>query len=262
MGEVMVVTSGKGGVGKTTTVANLGFGLARLNKRVVLIDTDSGLRNLDVVLGMEEQVAYHLTDVLSYTCRLRQALIQDRRQPELYLIPAAPYRKDVLEYVERLRELTEELRKQFDYVILDCPAGIGKGFEAATQVADRAILVTVPEVSAIRDADRVISLLGERYKENLQLLINRVHIDLVRRGFMLSPEDVQEVLDIPLLGVVPEDEAVHVALTKGEPLLCTHTHSGVCYGKICKRLLGETIPISISYANAGWFYRIAQILAR
>ncbi|MBE5906522.1 MAG: septum site-determining protein MinD [Lachnospiraceae bacterium] len=262
MGEVIVVTSGKGGVGKTTTTANLGFGLASMQKKVVLIDTDSGLRNLDVVLGLEDQITYHLTDVLSHYCRLRQALIQDKRVPNLFVLPAAPYRKEFFHYPEVLYALTQELKQQFDYVLLDCPAGIGHGFDAATYAADRAIVVTVPEVSAIRDADRVISLLTNNGKKELSILVNRIHVDLVRKGFMLSPEDVKEVLDVPLLGVVPEDEAAHVALTKGQPLIEIHTTAGKCYENICKRLMGLDVPISISYANTGFFYKIAGLLVR
>lgn len=262
MGDVIVVTSGKGGVGKTTCTANLGFGLAKQGFQVVLLDMDQGLRNLDVVLGMEKELTFHLQDVLKHRCRLRQALIRDRRQPGLYLLPAAPFLTEDFPSREELKALTEELKERFDFVFLDCPAGIGRGFEACVASADRAILVTAPEVSAIRDADKVLTLLNARKLNHTELLVNRVHINLVKKGYMLSPEDVQEVLTVPLLGVVPEDEEVLVALNDGMPVVGFPSESGTCFEKICKRMMGISVPIGISYARSSGFLRACSFFFR
>lgn len=262
MGDVIVITSGKGGVGKTTCTANLGFGLAKQGFRVVLVDMDQGLRNLDVVLGLEKELTFHLQDVLMHRCRLRQALIRDRRQSGLHLLPAASFLAEEGAFGEELRLLTLELKEQFDYVLLDCPAGIGKGFEDCIMSADRAILVTEPEVSAIRDADKVLTILQEKQFQQTELLVNRVHIKLVKKGFMLSPEDVQEVLAVPLLGVIPEDEEVLIALSDGEPVINFSSDSGACFENICKRLIGMNVPIGISYAKYGGFLRACSLFFR
>ena len=189
MSEVIVITSGKGGVGKTTTTANIGTGLAKLGKKVVMIDTDIGLRNLDVVMGLENRIVYNLVDVVEGNCRLKQALIKDKRYSNLFLLPSAQTRDKSAVSPEQMRKLVDELRKDFDYILLDCPAGIEQGFKNAIAGADRAIIVTTPEVSAIRDADRIIGLLEAEELKKIELVINRIRMDMVKRGDMMSVED-------------------------------------------------------------------------
>ena len=191
MSEVIVITSGKGGVGKTTTTANIGTGLAKLGKKVVMIDTDIGLRNLDVVMGLENRIVYNLVDVVEGNCRLKQALIKDKRYSNLFLLPSAQTRDKSAVSPEQMRKLVDELRKDFDYILLDCPAGIEQGFKNAIAGADRAIIVTTPEVSAIRDADRIIGLLEAEELKKIELVINRIRMDMVKRGDMMSVEDVE-----------------------------------------------------------------------
>lgn len=206
MGEVIVVTSGKGGVGKTTTTANVGTGLAAAGRKVVLIDTDIGLRNLDVVMGLENRIVYNLVDVVEGSCRVKQALIRDKRYPGLYLLPTAQTRDKSAVNESQMKKLVEHLKEQFDYILLDCPAGIEQGFKNAIAGADRALVVTTPEVSAIRDADRIIGLLEASGFERIDLVINRMRYEMVRRGDMMSVDDVVDILSIPLIGVVPDDE--------------------------------------------------------
>ena len=244
MSEVIVVTSGKGGVGKTTTSANVGTGLAKLNKKVVLIDTDIGLRNLDVVMGLENRIVYNLVDVVEGNCRPKQAMIKDKRYDNLYLLPSAQTRDKTSVTPEQMKALTNELRQEFDYIILDCPAGIEQGFKNAIAGAQRSIVVTTPEVSSIRDADRIIGLLEASGIRKNELLINRLRVDMVRRGDMMSVEDVTEILAIDLLGVIPDDESVVVATNQGEPVVGEDSLAGKCYQNICRRLLGEEVPIS------------------
>ena len=244
MSEVIVITSGKGGVGKTTTVANIGTGLAMLGKKVVVVDTDIGLRNLDVVLGLENRIVYNLVDVINGSCRLRQALIKDKRHPELCLLPSAQTKDKSAVSPEQMIKLTDDLREQFDYILLDCPAGIEQGFKNAIAGAQRSIVVTTPEVSSIRDADRIIGLLEASGIRKNELLINRLRVDMVRRGDMMSVEDVTEILAIDLLGVIPDDESVVVATNQGEPVVGEDSFAGKCYQNICRRLLGEEVPIS------------------
>lgn len=243
MSEVIVITSGKGGVGKTTTTANVGTGLAQLNKKVVLIDTDIGLRNLDVVMGLENRIVYNLVDVVEGNCRIKQALIKDKKYPELYLLPSAQTRDKTSVTPEQMKKLVDELREEFDYILLDCPAGIEQGFKNAIAGADRALIVTTPEVSAIRDADRIIGLLEANEIGRTELIVNRVRIDMVKRGDMMSIEDVQEILAIHLIGAVPDDEQIVISTNQGEPLVGTNSLAGQAYSNICKRILGEDIPL-------------------
>lgn len=219
MSEVIVITSGKGGVGKTTTTANIGTGLAKLGKKVVMIDTDIGLRNLDVVMGLENRIVYNLVDVVEGNCRLKQALIKDKRYSNLFLLPSAQTRDKSAVSPEQMRKLVDELRKDFDYILLDCPAGIEQGFKNAIAGADRAIIVTTPEVSAIRDADRIIGLLEAEELKKIELVINRIRMDMVKRGDMMSVEDVVDILAIDLIGVVPDDESIVIATMKENLLL-------------------------------------------
>lgn len=243
MSEVIVVTSGKGGVGKTTSAANIGTGLARMNKKVVLIDTDIGLRNLDVVMGLENRIVYNLVDVVEGNCRIRQAMIKDKHYPTLYLLPAAQTRDKSAVSPEQMRKLVDDLKPIFDYIILDCPAGIEQGFKNATAAADRAIVITTPEVSAIRDADRIIGLLEADGLRNIDLIINRIRMDMVKRGDMMSVEDVLDILAVNLLGAIPDEESIVVASNHGEPVVGTETDAGRAYTNICRRLLGEKVPM-------------------
>lgn len=242
MSEVIVVTSGKGGVGKTTTSANVGTGLAAMGKKVVLIDTDIGLRNLDVVMGLENRIVYNLVDVVEGNCRVKQALIKDKRHPSLYLLPSAQTKDKTAVKEEQMIRMIDQLRQHFDYIILDCPAGIEQGFKNAIAGADRALVVTTPEVSAIRDADRIIGLLEANDFTKIDLIINRLRADMVRRGDMMSSADVIDILSIPLIGIVPDDENVVIATNQGEPLVGNATLAGKAYQNICCRVLGQDIP--------------------
>jgi len=242
MGEVIVVTSGKGGVGKTTTTANVGTGLAKLDKKVVLIDTDIGLRNLDVVMGLENRIVYNLVDVIEGNCRIKQALIKDKRYPNLYLLPSAQTRDKTAVTPEQMRKLSDELRTEFDYILMDCPAGIEQGFQNAIAGADRALVVTTPEVSAVRDADRIIGLLEANEMKQTQLIVNRLRMDMVKRGDMMSSDDVVEILAIDLIGVVPDDENIVISTNQGEPLVGSDSLAGKAYMNICRRITGEEVP--------------------
>lgn len=242
MSEVIVVTSGKGGVGKTTTSANVGTGLASIGKRVILIDADIGLRNLDVVMGLENRIVYNLVDVIEGNCRLKQALIKDKRQNGLFLMPAAQAKDKTAITPGQMVKLVESLKQQFDYIIIDCPAGIEQGFQNAIAGADRALVVTTPEVSAIRDADRIVGLLEANEIKNINLIVNRLRIDLVKRGEMMTVEDVIDILGIPLIGTVPDDENVVISTNQGEPLVGNNTLAGQAFQNICYRLLGRDVP--------------------
>lgn len=259
MGEVIVITSGKGGVGKTTTTANIGIGLAQSGKKVVVIDTDLGLRNLDVVMGLENRIVYNLVDVIEGSCRMKQALIRDKRFPDLYLLPSAQTKDKTSVSPEQMQKLVSELRSDFDYIFLDCPTGIEQGFQNAIAGADRAIVVTTPEVSAIRDADRIIGLLETKGIKKNELLINRLRIDMVRRGDMMSVEDVSEILAIDLLGVIPDDEQIVIATNQGEPIVGSDSIAGRAYSNVCRRILGEEIPIPDFTKSDGFFHRFTQL---
>ena len=244
MQNVIVVTSGKGGVGKTTTVANIGTGLVNAGKTAVLIDTDIGLRNLDVVLGLENRIVYDLVDVVEGTCRLKQALIRDKRFEGLFLMPAAQTRDKMAVNPEQMKKLVEELEEEFDYILIDCPAGIEQGFKNAIAGAKSAIVVTVPEVSAVRDADRIIGLLSASGIDDCNLLVNRLRPDLVRKGDMLALDDTLDILGIDLIGVVPEDENIIRSSNFGEPIVTNEkSMAGKAYRNITKRILGENIPM-------------------
>lgn len=244
MSEVIVVTSGKGGVGKTTTTANIGTGLALADKKVVLVDADIGLRNLDVVMGLENRIVYDLIDVTEGNCRLKQALIRDKRYDKLFLLPAAQTRDKNAVSPEQMRQLCEELRQDFDFVIIDCPAGIEQGFKNAIAGADRAIIVTTPEVSAVRDADRIIGLLEAAEMHNPKLVVNRIRPQMVKKGDMMDIDDMIDILAIDLLGVVPEDEHIVVSTNRGEPAICNEqSRASQAYRNIVQRILGENVPL-------------------
>ena len=260
MGEVIVITSGKGGVGKTTTVANIGAGLSLENKSVVLIDTDIGLRNLDVVLGLENRIVYDLVDVVEGTCKIRQALIKDKRFKGLYLLPAAQTRDKSSVKPEQMITLCKELAKEFDYILIDCPAGIEQGFKNAIAGADRAIIITTPEVSAVRDADRIIGLLESNDIKDTRLIINRIKMDMVKRGDMLSIDDVIDLLAVELIGVVPDDEKIQATTNRGEPVINDEkSPAGQAYRNITKRVIGENIPLMELGGGKGFFDRIKKV---
>jgi septum site-determining protein MinD len=236
-GRCIVITSGKGGVGKTTTTANVGVALAATGARVVLIDADVGLRNLDIVLGLEARVRHHVLDVLEGNAELDDALVSDKRVPALKLLAASQTREKDDVDTAAFRALVDRLRERFDYVLIDCPAGIEKGFQNAIVGADEAIIVCTPEVSAVRDADRVVGLLGERVK--ITLIVNRLRPALVRRGKMLSVDDVNAILRLPLLGVIGDEPSVIVATNRGEPIaLDASSPTGEAYRKIAGRIVG------------------------
>lgn len=261
MSEVIVITSGKGGVGKTTTTANLGTGLAQLGKRVVLIDTDIGLRNLDVVLGLENRIVYNLVDVVEGTCRYRQALIKDKNYPNLYLLPSAQIKDKTAVTPMQMIKLVDDLKYDFDYILLDCPAGIEQGFKNAIAAADKALIVTTPEVSAIRDADRIIGLLEANGISNMSLIVNRIRMDMVKRGEMMSIEDVVEILAIDLIGAIPDDENIVISTNQGQPLVGNDTLAGKAYENICKRITGETVDFLNLNSNR-FFDKISRVLKK
>ena len=247
MGEVIVITSGKGGVGKTTTTANLGSSLAVEGKKVCLIDTDIGLRNLDVVMGLENRIVYDIVDVVEEKCKLRQALIKDKRFKELYLLPAAQTRDK------------SAVKEEFDFILIDCPAGIEQGFKNAIVGADRAIVVTTAEISAIRDADRIIGLLESSEIKNPELVINRIRLNMVRKGEMMDVDDIVDLLSIDLIGVVPDDEYIITQTNKGEPVIQNKkAPSGKAYIEIAKRVLGEKIEITLPGRDGGFLTKLMK----
>lgn len=260
MGEVIVITSGKGGVGKTTTTANIGTGLAVMGHKVVLVDTDIGLRNLDVVLGLENRIVYDIVDVVNGNCRLKQALIKDKRFENMCLLPAAQTKDKTAITQEQMAELCDQLKEEFDYVIIDCPAGIEQGFKNAIAGAERAIVVATPEVAAVRDADRIIGLLEAVELREPKLIINRLRPSMVKKGDMMDMNDMIEILAIDLLGVVPEDEAIVVSTNKGEPaVLDKNSKAGQAYRNIARRVVGENVPLMNLEANEGFMGRLKKL---
>lgn len=255
MGESIVITSGKGGVGKTTTTANIGTALASLGKKVVVVDGDTGLRNLDVLMGLENRIVYTIIDVLEERCRLKQALIKDKRFSNLFLLPTAQTKDKNDISSEDMLMLIGELKKEFDYVIIDCPAGIEQGFENAIIGADRAIVVVNPEITSVRDADRVIGKLDAKGIEDHRLIVNRLNYEMVQRGDMLGIDDIIEVLSIKLIGVVPDDKHITVSTNKGEPIvLDDKALSGQAFKNIANRILGEEVPFLDLNDNTGGIF--------
>jgi septum site-determining protein MinD len=241
LGRAIVITSGKGGVGKTTTTANLGTALAKRGATVALVDADVGLRNLDIVMGLESRVKYHVLDVLEEKASLDDALVRDKNSPTLHLLAAAQTREKDEVDTQKMLALVQTLRERFDYVLIDCPAGIEMGFQNAVVGAQEAIVVCTPEVSAVRDVDRVVGLLGNKFQP--QLVINRVRPQLVKKGKMLSVEDVNSILRLPLLGVIADEPDVIVSTNKGEPLaLRSDTQTAAAYHAIAARVAGEDVP--------------------
>ena len=263
MGEVIVITSGKGGVGKTTTVANLGAGLAMQDKSVVLIDTDIGLRNLDVVMGLENRIVFDLVDVIEGRCNLKKALIKDRRCEKLFLLPASQTKDKNSVNPEQMIEVCAELKKEFDYVLVDCPAGIESGFKNAIAGADKAIIVTMPEVSSVRDADRIIGLLESAGLSNPRLIVNRIRTNMVRRGDMLDIRDIEDILAIKLIGMIPDDEQVIISTNKGEPVVIAEDSlAAKAYSNIVGRILGQEIPFINLNHQESFFEKIKNIFRK
>lgn len=261
MGEVIVITSGKGGVGKTTTTANIGTGLASMGKKVVLVDTDIGLRNLDVVLGLENRIVYDIVDVTSGNCKLRQALIKDKRFEGLYLLPAAQTKDKTAVNQEQMKQLCADLKEEFDFVIIDCPAGIEQGFKNAIAGAERAIVVTTPEVSAVRDADRIIGLLEAAELREPELIVNRLRPQMVKKGDMMGIDDMIDILAIKLIGVVPDDETIIVSTNRGEPaVLDQNSRAGQAYRNITRRIAGEEVPFMDLEANEGLMNKLKKLI--
>jgi len=259
--KIVTITSGKGGVGKTTATANLGVALASTGDRVVCIDADIGLRNLDVVMGLENRIVYDFVDVVEGRCKLRQAMIRDKRLDTLFLIPAAQTRDKTAVSPQDMIRLTEDLRQEFDWVLIDSPAGIERGFRNAIAPADLVLIITNPEVSAVRDADRIIGLIEAEEKGPGKLILNRVKPEMVRRGDMLGTEDVLDVLAIELIGVIPEDEAVIVATNQGIPVaLDANSNAGLAFLNIARRLKGEEVPFADLGGRDGFFGRISRMM--
>jgi septum site-determining protein MinD len=243
--RVITITSGKGGVGKTTTTANIGTALAMHGKKVALVDGDIGLRNLDAVLGLENRIVYDLVDVVEGRCRLRQALIKDKRLPELYLLPAAQTRDKNAVNSSQMEQLCQYLREDFEYVIIDSPAGIEQGFRNAIVGADEIIIVANPEMASVRDADRIIGLVEAAGKPEPRLILNRLRAEMIRRGDMMDVADVLEVLGVDLVGIVPEDENIIVATNKGEPAVYEKkSKAGRAFLNASLRILGEEVPLT------------------
>lgn len=243
-GRVIVVTSGKGGVGKTTASANVGTGLARMGYKVALIDTDIGLRNLDILMGLENRIVYNLIDVVEGRCKLNQALVKDKRLPNLALLPAAQTRDKSALTEPQMLEVCEQLKREMDFILIDSPAGIEQGFQNAVVAAREAIVVCTPEMSSVRDADRIIGLLETREEiTNYKLVINRVRPGMIRSNDMMDIDDVLEILSIRLLGVVPEDPDIIISTNKGEPIaLVEDSLAGQAYRNIARRISGEDVP--------------------
>jgi septum site-determining protein MinD len=261
--RVIVVTSGKGGVGKTTTTANIGAALAHMGEKVALLDTDIGLRNLDLALGLENRIVYDIVDVVEGRAKMRQALIKDKRNPNLALLPAAQTRDKSAVSIRQMQQVVEDVKEEgYTFILIDCPAGIEQGFKNATAGADEAIVVTNPEMASVRDADRIIGLLEAQELRNPMLIVNRLRLKMVKNQDALSVEDVQEVLgqSVKLIGIVPEDESIIVSTNRGEPVaLADGSMSGQAFRDIARRLMGEEVPFLDLDAKTGFFGRIMQL---
>lgn len=252
MGRTIVITSGKGGVGKTTSTANIGVALGLAGQKVVVVDADIGLRNLDVVLGLENRIVYNLVDVTEGKCRLKQALIKDKRFPGLHLLAAAQMKDKTAVTPNQVKDLVAELEISFDFVIIDCPAGIERGFQNAVAGANEALVITTPEVSAVRDADRIIGLLDNSGISSPMLVVNKVRPEMMRRGEMMDIEDILDILAIELIGIVPDEKDIVVASNRGEPVAAIETSlTGQAYRNIAKRIVGEDIPfLDLAYKES------------
>ncbi|WP_010099000.1 septum site-determining protein MinD [Ornithinibacillus scapharcae] len=259
MGEAIVITSGKGGVGKTTTTANLGTALALMDKKVCLIDTDIGLRNLDVVMGLENRIVYDIVDVIQGRCKLKQALIKDKRFDYLALLPAAQTSDKSAVTPDGMREIISELKTEYDYIIIDCPAGIEQGYQNAVAGADKAIVVTTPEKSSVRDADRIIGLLEKEDMDPPSLIINRIRKHMMKNGDMLDIDEIVQILSIDLIGIVLDDDEVIKASNHGEPVAFQpNTKASIAYRNIARRILGESVPLQSLEDETGMFKKVKK----
>jgi len=267
LGQIITITSGKGGVGKSTTTANLATALAKLNKKVVAIDFDIGLRNLDMILGLENRIVYDVVDVMEGNCNLSQAIIKDKKTENLYFIPASQTKdKNVLDK-EKVKKLLQDLKEEFEYILIDSPAGIESGFEHSIFLADRAIIVTTPEISAVRDADRVIGIIDSKSQKAINgeempkhIIINRIKPELVEKGDMLNIDDVLHILSLPLIGVVPDTEDIVKSTNLGEPIVHNpKSLAGEAFRRIAKRIEGEDVPLVNLEENRSFFAKLMRI---
>ncbi len=263
-GRVIVITSGKGGVGKTTTSANIGTALAKEGYKVVLIDTDLGLRNLDLLLGLENRIVYTIVDVIEERCKLKQALVKDKKNPNLQLLAAAQTRDKSAVNAEQLKAICDTLKEKNDFVLVDCPAGIEQGFQNAVAGASEAIVVTTPEMSAIRDADRIIGLLNAKEEiESTKLLLNRVRPNLIKNKEMMSVDEVAEILEIPLVGIIPEDTGIITSTNKGDPIVNDDKAlAGQAYRNVAQRILGEEVAFLDLDEPKGIVAKIKNVFAK
>ncbi len=260
MGEAIVITSGKGGVGKTTTSANIGTALALQGKHVCLIDTDIGLRNLDVVMGLENRIIYDLVDAAEGRCRVEQALIRDKRFECLHLLPAAQTEDKSALTSEQMKAIVEELKPEYDYIFIDCPAGIEQGFKNAIAGADQAIVVTTPDTSSVRDADRIVGLLEQEKIGSPKLIVNRVRTKLAQEGDVLDVDDIVQLLAIDLLGIILDDENVLKAAQQGQPIVMDpDSHASIGYRNIARRILGESVPLMALEEKKGFFAKLKSM---
>lgn len=260
-GKVVTVTSGKGGVGKTTATANIGISLANLGKKVVVIDADIGLRNLDVIMGLENRIVYDLVDIVEGRAKLRQAMIKHKKFEDLFLIPAAQTRDKMAVSPKDMVELTDQLRENHDFVIIDSPAGIERGFRNALEPADDVLIVTNPEVSAVRDADRIIGLIEAADKGPGRLIINRLKTEMVNKGEMLSADDVFDILSLEIIGIIPEDEFVLSASNSGVPVTLNQgSRAGMAFNNVARRITGEDVPFMNLEENPGFLKRLMRFL--
>lgn len=264
MGKSIVITSGKGGVGKTTTTANVGTALAALGKKVIVVDGDTGLRNLDVLMGLENRIVYTLFDVVDGRCRLKQATIKDKRYSNLFLLPTAQTKdKDDIS-PEQMLKVINELKEEYDYVLIDCPAGIEQGFENSVIGADRALIVVNPEITSVRDADRVIGKLDAKGLDDHGIIINRIDYNMTKSGNMLDVQDIIETLSVKLIGVVPDDKNVTISTNKGEPIVLEeNSYAGQAFKNIARRIVGEEVPfMDLSTENEGFFNAIKKFFKK
>lgn len=262
MSQVYVITSGKGGVGKTTTTANLGVGLAMRGKKVVLVDTDTGLRNLDLLLGLENRIMYDLIDVTSGRVPYRKALVRHKKHENLFLLPTSQVKDKTAVNPDQLVALCDELRKEFDYILIDCPAGIEQGFQTAIAAADVAIVVTMPEISSVRDADKIIGELGRADKDDIKLIVNRIRPQMVENGDMLNMDDINDILSIECIGQVPDDVKVVTSTNRGEPCITMEDSlAGQAYRNIVGRILGEKIPF-MTFPKEGFWARLMHVFGK
>ena len=262
-GRVIVITSGKGGVGKTTTNANIGTALARAGNKVVMIDTDLGLRNLDLLLGLENRIVYTIVDVVEKRCKLKQALVKDKKNPNLCLLAAAQTRDKTAVKEEELKDICEQLKKDFDFILVDCPAGIEQGFQNAVAGASEAIVVTTPEMSAVRDADRIIGLLEAKEEiKSYKLLLNRVRPNLIKSNDMMSVEDVVEILSADLVGIIPEDTGIITSTNKGEPIVNEENSlAGKAYRNVARRIMGEEVPFLDLEEETSFMHKVKKFFS-